>query len=477
MNTPLSRRLFLKRGATAAALASASRSMTSTSLGAVQGANERIQCVQIGCGGRAMAHLDAVLNANKQHVVGIVDVMEPRFGSVKDWMQSKGHDASKVQTFVDYRRMFDRIGKEADAVFIATPNHHHALPSLIALQLGIAVYCEKPVCHDIGEARRMRKAAATSKVATQMGNQGHAEEGYRRLCEYIWAGTIGKVTETHSWTNRANGGVGPRPPIEPVPAGMHWDEYIGPAPYREFHSDIHPHEWHGWYDFGNGSIGNMGCHVLDGVFWALKIDHPTSIEAEQIRGGSDERYPTGSRIRWDIPAREDMPAMKAYWYEGLNMTTKEEPQGALRAAVGDARNLPELLLELRAKYPDDELDRGDSGTLYVGEKGVIYTATYGGKMHIVPYEKMDEVPAPPKTLPRPKNVITDFIDAIKAGSRDTAVSFDYGTRLTEFTLLGNLAQKAGVGNKIAWDGPDMKVKNLPDLNAWVARPAREGWSV
>jgi hypothetical protein len=310
-----------------------------------------------------------------------------------------------------------------------------------------------------------------------MGNQGHAEEGYRRLCEYIWAGTIGNVTETHSWTNRANGGVGPRPPIEPVPAGMHWDEYIGPAPYREFHSDIHPHEWHGWYDFGNGSIGNMGCHVLDGVFWALKIDHPTSIEAEQIRGGSDERYPTGSRIRWDIPAREDMPAMKAYWYEGLNMTTKEEPQGALRAAVGDARNLPELLLELRAKYPDDELDRGDSGTLYVGEKGVIYTATYGGKMHIVPYEKMDEVPAPPKTLPRPKNVITDFIDAIKAGSRDTAVSFDYGTRLTEFTLLGNLAQKAGVGNKIAWDGPDMKVKNLPDLNAWVARPAREGWSV
>jgi predicted dehydrogenase len=258
---------------------------------------------------------------------------------------------------------------------------------------------------------------------------------------------------------------------------MHWDEYIGPAPYREFHSDIHPHEWHGWYDFGNGSIGNMGCHVLDGVFWALKIDHPTSIEAEQIRGGSDERYPTGSRIRWDIPARDDMPAMKAYWYEGLNMTTKEEPQGALRAAVGDARNLPELLLELRAKYPDDELDRGDSGTLYVGEKGVIYTATYGGKMHVVPYEKMDEVPAPPKSLPRPKNVVTDFIDAVQAGSKETAVSFDYGTRLTEFAILGNLAQKAGVGNKIEWDGPNMKVKNLPNLNAWVERPARDGWTV
>ena len=152
----------------------------------------------------------------------------------------------------------------------------------------------------------MHAMAATSKVATQMGNQGHCEEGYRRLCEYIWAGAIGKITETHSWTNRANGGEGPRPPTLPIPAGLHWDEWIGPAPYRNYHSDLHPHEWHGWYDFGNGSIGNMGCHVLDGVYWALKIEHPSSIEVEQMRGGSDERYPTGSRVRWDVPARGNL---------------------------------------------------------------------------------------------------------------------------------------------------------------------------
>ena len=272
-------------------------------------AGDKIRFVQIGCGGRgAGSHLPA---AQAEQLVAIVDVDENKHAVVKKWLQSKGGNADQLQVFTDYRKMFDKAGKGIDAVFVATPNHQHALPALIAMQLGKNVYCEKPVCHDIAEARALRAMAAKTKVATQMGNQGHCEEGYRKLCEYIWAGVIGKVTETHSWTNRANGGEGPRPPQRPAPAGLHWDEWIGPAPYRDFSSDLHPHSWHGWYDLGNGSIGNMGCHVLDGVYWALKIDHPTSIEVEQLRGGSDERYPTGSRVRWDVPARGDMPAMKA----------------------------------------------------------------------------------------------------------------------------------------------------------------------
>jgi len=213
------------------------------------------------------------------------------------------------------------------------------------------------------------------------------------------------------------------------------------------------------------------------VFWALKIEHPTSIEVEQLRGGSDERYPMGSRIRWDIPARAGMPALKVFWYEGLNATTTKEPVGATRAAQGDARNLPPLLLELREKYPNDELDKSDSGTLYVGDKGIIYTATYGNRMHVVPMEKMETTPQPPKTLPRPKSVVTDFLEACRAGSKETAVSFDYGTRLTEFAILGNLAQHAGQGKKVNWDGPNMKVTNLPELNAWVQRDYRKGWQL
>jgi predicted dehydrogenase len=469
MKSNLTRRSFVKRSALAAGVfASAPFNILNAA-----NAGDKIRFVQIGCGGRgATSHLPA---AKDEHLVAIVDVEDARHAVVKKWLQGKGGDADKLEVFTDYRKMFDKVGKDIDAVFIATPNHHHALPSLIAMQLGKAVYCEKPVCHDIGEARAMRKMAAEKKVATQMGNQGHCEDGYRKLCEYIWAGVIGKVTETHSWTNRANGGEGPRPAKEAVPAGLHWEEWIGPAPFRDFHSDLHPHSWHGWYDFGNGSIGNMGCHVLDGVYWALKIDHPTSIEVEAMRGGSDERYPMGSRVRWDVPARGDMPPVKVYWYEGLKQDATGRPDGRLRAVKGDDRNFPALLHELVAKYPDEGLNAGDSGTLYVGDKGVIFTGTYGDKMHIVPYEKMKEMPAPPKTLPRPKNIFTDFLDAVRAGKTETAVSFDYGTRLTEFSILGNLAMKAGAGKKVMWDGPNMKVTNIPELNAWVKRPSRDGW--
>lgn len=475
MKRVLTRRGFLSRSALALGALPAARLLSGPNILAATGAGDKLNCVQIGCGGRGMDHVNAVVGANKQNLIGIVDVFEPRHDVVKKWLRDHDANPDRVRTFVDYRKMFDAMHKEIDAVFIATPNHQHTLPAMIAMQLGIPVFCEKPVCHDIGEARKLRAMAKKYKAITQMGNQGHAEEGYRRLCEYVQAGAIGPIRETHSWTNRSNGGVGPRPPVEPVPAGLHWEEWLGPAPYRDFHSDLHPHEWHNWYDFGNGSIGNMGCHTLDGVFWALQIEHPTSVEAEEVRGGTDERYPTGTRIRWDVPARGNFPPLKVYWYDGFNKQTVKEEVKGLRSVVGEGRNLPPLLKELRDKYPDDELDNSDSGTLYVGDKGVIYTATYGGRMHIVPMEKMKEFPAPPKTLPRPKNIVTDFLDAIRERRTDTAVGFDYGTRLTEFSILGNLAQRAGEGKKLEWDGPKMKVTNFKEMNAFVTRKYRKGW--
>src|SRR5262249_9403558 len=159
---------------------------------------------------------------------------------------------------------------------------------MLAINLGKAVYCEKPLTHDIAEARKLRQMASQSKAPTQMGNQGHCEGGYHRLCEFVWAGVVGNMTETNNLTYRAKEGVGHGPATKPVPEGLNWDSWIGPAPFRDFHTDLHPHEWHGWYDFGNGSLGNMGCHVLDGVYWALKIEHPTSFELEEISGGSDQ---------------------------------------------------------------------------------------------------------------------------------------------------------------------------------------------
>ena len=478
MTSKFNRRSFLKHTALAAGGISSARLFSGPNILAATGTTDKLNCVQIGCGGRGMSHLGEVIAKNGQNLLAIVDPDEHKHASVRKWLQGRNLDADRPQAFTDYRQMFDKIGKQIDTVFIATPNHHHATAAMIAMQLGKNVYCEKPLCHDIGEARRLSAMARqNNRLATQMGNQGHCEEGYRRLCEYIWAGAIGNVTETHSWTDRANGGVGPRPPYIPVPAGLHWDAWIGPAPYRDYHTDLHPHEWHGWYDFGNGSIGNMGCHILDGVYWALKLEHPDSIEAEMMRGGSDERYPTGSRIRWDFPARGEMPPVKVYWYEGLNQTTTAEAAGGLKAAQGDARNFPPLLADLQKQYPDEDFRLKDGFTFYVGEKGVIYTGCYGEQMHIVPREKMNETPKPPKTLPRPKDIFTDFVTACREGRTDTAVSFDYGARLTEFAILGNLAQHVGVGKKLEWDGPNMKVKNLPELNAWVKRDSRTGWQV
>jgi predicted dehydrogenase len=476
MKSALNRRSFLKRSTLAAGAVSAGGLLPVPNLLAAASAGDKLKVVQIGCGGRGMSsHIDWVVTRSKDNLVAIVDADEKRHAAVKKWLEGKGQDPAKVRTFTDYRVMFDKMGKEIDVVCIATPNHHHALPAMMAMQLGKGVFCEKPLCHDIAEARKLRAMARESKAPTQMGNQGHCEEGYRRLCEFVWAGVVGNITETHSWTDRANGGAGPRPPSLPVPAGLNWDSWIGPAPFRDYHKGLNPHDWHDWYDFGNGSLGNMSCHVLDGVFWALKVGHPTSVEAEEIRGGSDEWYPTGSRVRWDIPARGDMPPLKAYWYEGFKKDAKGNPADDPKAARGEGRNFPPLLIELQKQYPDEEMDRPDSGTLYVGEKGILYTGTYGGKMHILPLEKMQQITQPPRTLPRPENVMADFLNACRAGRTETAASFDYGAQLTEYSLLGNLAQHAGVGKKVQWDGPGMKVTNLPELNQWLSRPYRKGW--
>ncbi len=298
MTSSVTRRSFLKRVSASALAVSATQSFPRPSILRAADRSDRLNCAIIGCGVRGTQHLPSVTEEN---LVAIVDVDEKKLAAMQKQLAQRKPAQRRIQTFTDYRRMFDAIGKGIDAVFVAAPNHHHALASMIAMQLGKGVYCEKPLCHDVAEARKLAEMARRYQVPTQMGNQGHCMEGYRRLCEYIWAGAIGKITETHSWTDRSNGGRGPRPASEPVPAGLHWEEWIGPAPYRDYHADLHPHEWHGWYDFGNGSLGNMGCHVLDGVYWALRVEHPESIEVEEMFNGSDERYPTGTRIRWDIP--------------------------------------------------------------------------------------------------------------------------------------------------------------------------------
>ena len=454
----ISRRDWLKRAAGAAGAGLFAAPLVWSG----EPANSKLGCVVIGCGGRGMpTHLP---EAVKERLVALVDVDDKQFAKCTKFIQQPKFKALKLgefKTYNDYRKMFDECAKDIDAVFVATPNHHHALPAMLAMKLGKGAYVEKPMAHTIQEARAMAKMAEETKVPTQMGNQGHCAEGYRRFCEYIWAGAIGNVTEVHCWSDRANGGSGPRPPKEPVPAGMHWDEWIGPAPYRDFHKDLHPHEWHNWYDFGNGSLGNMACHVMDGAVWALKLKWPTSITLESVLGGTDEYYPIGDRICYEFPARGDMPPVKVYWWDG-----KRPNKGG--------QNRPPIAEKLEKEH-----DRkfGGNGSIYIGDKGIMYTGCYGEGARIIPEEKHKAFPAPEKTLPRNKGSFNDFLEACRSGKPTTASKFEVATALTEIVLLGNLAQKAGLDKKVEWDGPAMKCTNIPEVNKIVEIPSRKGWTV
>jgi hypothetical protein len=257
---------------------------------------------------------------------------------------------------------------------------------------------------------------------------------------------------------------------------MEWDSWIGPAPFRDYHKDLHPHEWHGWHDFGDGSLGNMGCHVMDGVHWALKLGHPTAIQLEEVAGGTEERYPVGTKLRWDFPARENMPPVKVYWFDGRRKGLKSAEKGDTEDSVAkDSANRPPLVAEIEKKY-DRKLE--GNGTLYIGDKGIMYTGTYGGGVRIIPEDKHKAFPPPPQTLPRPKGAghHGNFFQACKGGE-PACSNFEVASKLTEMILLGCLAIKAGLGKKVEWDGPNMKCTNIPDLNKHIAREPRKGWEV
>ncbi|HEY3320209.1 MAG TPA: Gfo/Idh/MocA family oxidoreductase [Planctomycetota bacterium] len=477
MSKQSSRRDFFKKTATFAGALAGARLLGVQAVFADGLPSEKIRMVVIGCGGRGReAHivpcmgekLVAIVEPDPKNVAQVFNPKKDKNGKVEHQL-----DAGQVKVFTDYRKLFDEYHKEFDAVSVATTNQHHATPALMGMKLGKHAYVEKPLCYTIAEARLMAEYSKKYKVATQMGNQGHSGAAYRTLCEYIWAGAIGQVHTVYCWTDRSNGGVGPRPPTETPPAGMDWDSWIGPAPYRDYHKDLHPHEWHGWHDFGNGSLGNMACHVMDGAHWSLKLGAPTSIVVEEAGGGTEERYTTGTRIRWDFPARGEMGPVKLYWYDGKKKGLKTAEKGEYDDSVDPkAQNLPPLFHELAKKY--DRKFEG-SGTLYVGDKGIMFTGCYGGGVRIIPEEQHKATPVPAQTIPRIKGThYGDFLRGIRGGEPPCS-NFEVASKLTELLLLGCLAIKAGVGKKLEWDGD--KVTNLPEINKLLSREPRKGWGI
>jgi predicted dehydrogenase len=429
-----SRREFLKVGT---AVAGAVWVAPRFAIARTRQANEKLNIAIIGAGGQGAGNLRNVASEN---IVALCDVDEQRAGeSFSAYPQAK--------RYKDFRKMLDEMHHQIDAVVVSTPDHTHAVASVAAMKLGKHVYCEKPLTHNIHEARVMREVAARQRVVTQMGNQGHSNTAARQAMEIIRRGVIGPVREVHAWTDRPIWPQGTDRPkeAEPVPRSLDWDLWLGPAPYRPYHSAYVPFKWRGWWDFGTGALGDMACHVLDVAFWALELVDPVTVEAE-VSDRNKETYPKWSIIRYEFPARGSLPPCKLVWYDG-------------------------------GKKPPQELAPGvelpSNGTILVGEKGTLVTLdAYGGTYKLLPEKEFEGFKPPELTMPVSPGHHKEWILACK-GEGKAMSNFDYAARLTETVLLGNVAIYAG--QKIEWDAQNMRVKNVPEANAVLKREYRKGW--
>ncbi len=454
--TNITRRDFIRGTAAAAAFTIIPRSVLGGPGNTAP--SDKLNIAGVGIGGMGKENIKA---CESENIVALCDV---------DWNYAADvfKQYPNAKKYKDFRKMLDEQ-KDIDAVVVATPDHAHAVVAMAAMQRGKHVYVQKPLTRTVYEARMLTEAARKNKVATQMGNQGHSGEGIRLICEWIWNGAIGNVREVHCWTDRPVWPQGIDRPKDtpPVPETLDWDQWIGPAPYRPYNPAYHPFNWRAWLDFGAGALGDMGCHVMDPPFWALKLKYPVSVEASHSydvremwkRVDNTESYPRASIVHYQFPAREGMPPVKLHWYDGGILP--EQPEN-----LEPGRNI-------------SKLGSDGSGTLFMGDKGVLVCGCYGGSPRLIPESKMKEFEQPSKTLPRidggEDGHERDWIRACKGG-KPASSNFDYSGPLTETVVMGNLAM-LNPGKKLIWDGEKMKVTNDEQANTYVNVPYRDGWSL
>ncbi len=483
MTKVLSRRDVLKGAGSLAAAAAAAHCFPIPAVLANASPNRKLNVAAIGCGGRGL-YLQGL-----SRDLNYVALAEPDQGNLNRALKNlaaaaekakmQDFDPARIKTFSDYRAMYDKIHKEIDLVLIATPDHQHACPSMMAIKLGKHVYCEKPLVHHIAEARALGEAARQSKVATQMGNQGSGTGGHQTLAEWLAAGAIGKLLEVHAWHSFANrfGGSMPKPEPQPVPTGLDWDAWLGPARERPFSSVYRP--WHGWCDFGTGSLGGWGTHSMDAVCFALKLGYPQRVELLDVGDVSEDRFPRWSTVRYDFPQRGDLPPISVHWHEGNKPNTDGSYKGADGKPSQTRPNLPAAFAQLEKLDPELAKSRSGAGNLFVGEKGMITCSSHGGAPVLLPESRRKEFTLPEKTLPRPVGgIMGDFLSACKAGGGPTFSGFaSFSGPCLEMMLVGHLAMRTGLNNPVEWDGVAMKSKNQPDLNQYVKREYRQGWTL
>ncbi len=410
--------------------------------------SEKLNIAGIGVGGQGAGDIDAVATGN--NIVALCDVDLAHSAST-----FKKYPAAKP--YRDFRKMLEEMDKQVDAVVVATPDHFHAVAAMAAVRRGKHVYCEKPLAHSVYEVRQLMKAAQKHKVVTQLGNQGHSFETTRSFCEWIWDGAIGKVHTIHAGCSAVNSGIDQLPKLSEqhtVPETLDWDLWLGPAKWRPYHPAYLPGAWRGWVPFGNGTVGDWTCHVVDPVFWALDLGAPATIQAKvnnydfKTQG---DAYPKGEIITYEFAAKGKRGPVTMYWYSGTE-------------------KLP--------RPPEMEADEKtiDTGAVVVGDQGTIVYGSHGAShVRIIPDAKMDAYKRPAKTIPRAKEHHKDWLQAIRNGTK-AGSDFSYGGPLTEIALLGVIAIKMA-GTKLEWDAKRMRFRNCGEANQYLNPPARKGWAL
>lgn len=432
------------------------------------GANEKLNVALIGVAGRGSWFVTAIPNIG-ENVVAMCDVNEYKASRAFDSMP-------KAKKYSDFRKMLDEMDKEIDAVTVAVPDNTHAVISATAIKMGKGVLCEKPLTHEVFEARRLRELAAKHKVATQMGNQGTASSGFREAVEIIQAGTLGEVKEVHVWNTGGGAGERPIPTDEhPIPDYLHWDLWLGPAKYRPYNSRWI--EWHTWRDFATGNLGNWASHTMNVVFKGLQIDtlwpaNPTdgkeptkgliTLEAE-VSGYHKATFPKTEIIRYDVPARGKMPPVQMNWYNGGGRAPG--PRGKIEEMMGRRLDWGDAG---EKKWEDH------AGCLLIGTKGMLHSTGHNTSYSLLPKTKFEGFELPRPTLPRSRGHEREWADACKGGPAAMS-NFNYADPLAEFVLLGNVATQ--FEGKIEFDPVKMKVVNNAKADGALWREYRGGWSL
>jgi predicted dehydrogenase len=445
-----SRRTFIAAAATSAGIAIVPRHVLGQAQTGEKPPSEKLNVASIGCGGMGFNDISNV--GNYENVVAICDVDQRH-------ITRAAKKFPKAVMHADFRKMLDEQ-KDIDAVMVATPDHLHAVASMAAMKHGKHVYCQKPLTHTVHEARAIREAASRYKVATQMGNQFQASEGHRVVCEMVWDGAIGKPLEIHAGSNRrpdiSQRGVARPKDQPPVPEYLNWDLWVGPSPMRPYHPSYLPFTWRGWWDFGSGVLGDIGCHQLFTGFMAFNLGLPTAVEScssnwQQKDEVSQETAPVSSITRFYFPAGKmpdgsDRGPITITWYDGGMKPPRPE------------------------EYDSEKPWASDDFTMYVGDKGKIYGH------RLMPEKRQKEYGKPPKKLERVRGQYEEWLDAIKAGKIGGGSHFGgLASIVTETILLGNIAIRTN--ERLEYDGAAGRFKNSEKANALISPPYRAGWTL